>query len=191
MLHKKELPHNLLLNAKQKYSDTQLEYWTYEVSAKVHYSCHLFTIVCNDNDALSDYWEDITENIAINFQIDIEKEIERWNIYVVFLLENEVPKEIKYKIEQDKYCCRKLVEDCLKTSDFPDAYITQLIEDKIFSVRQNNKNKIMETTSINESVEKIIQTTDDKILPALEGFKSNKQISGFYKKFKGIESDEE
>lgn len=191
MLHKKELPHNLLLNAKQKYSDTQLEYWTYEVTAKASYFCHLFTIVCNDNKVLSDYWEDITENIAINFQIDIEKEIERWNIYLVFLLENEVPKEIKYKIEQDKYCCRKLVEDCLKTKNFPDAYVEQLIHDKIFSVRQGNTNKITEVTSVSQSVEKIIQTADEKILPALDGFKSNKQIGEFYKKFKGTKSNEE
>lgn len=191
MLLKNELPQNLFLNNHKDYANRQLQYWTYQVNAKAPYLCHLFTLVCNDNDALNDYWENLTENIAINFQIDIEKEIERWNIYVVFLLENEVPKEIKYKIEQDKYCCRKLVEDCLKTSDFPDAYITKLIQDKIFSVRQANNYKIKGTTSINQSVEKIIQTANDKILPALEGFKSNKQIGGFYKKFKGIESDEE
>lgn len=191
MLHKNVLPKNLFLNNQKDYENRQLEYWTYQVDAKAPYLCHLFTLVCNDNAALNDCWEDITENIAINFQIDIEKEIERWNIYLVFLLENEVPKEIKYKIEQDKYCCRKLVEDCLKINDFSDAYIGQVIQDKIFSVRQVNNNKIMETTSFNQSVEKIIQTADDKILPALEGFKSNNQIGAFYNKFKGIEKNGE
>lgn len=191
MLLKNELPQNLFLDNQKDYANRQLQYWTYQVDAKTPYLCHLFTLVCNDNDALNDSWENLTENIAINFQIDIEKEIERWNIYLVFLLENEVPKEIKYKIEQDKYCCRKLVEDSLKTNDFPDAYIAQLIQNKIFSVRQVNTNKITETNSVIQSVEKIIQTADDKILPALAGFKSNKQIGGFYKKFKGYESDEE
>lgn len=134
MLHKKELPRNLLLNGKREYADMQLEYWTYDVDARAPYSCHLFTMVCDDNAALNDCWEDITENISINFQVNLEKEIERWNIYLLFLLENEVPKEIKYKIEQDKYCCRKLVEDNLKTNDFSEEYISELTNEKIFSI---------------------------------------------------------
>ena len=184
MLHKNELPQNLLRNSKKEYADRQLEYWTYDVDAKAPYSCHLFTIAYSDNSALSDYWEDLTENIAINFQINLEREIERWNIYLIFLLENEVPKEIKYKVEQDKYCCRKLVEDCLKTKEFSGDYIMQLIQDKIFSVRQVNNDRMIESTSVSKSAETIIQATDDKILPALEGFKSNKQIGAFYSKFK-------
>ena len=191
MLNKKELPQNLLLNAQKEYADRQIEYWTYDVEAKAPYSCHMFTIVCNNNTALSDCWEDLTENIAINFQIDLEREIERWNIYLLFLLENEVPKEIKYKVEQDKYCCRKLVEDCLKTKEFSDVYIRQLIQDKIFSVRQINSEKMIGSTSVSKSIETIIRATDDKILPALDGFKSNKQIGAFYSKFKGSNNGEQ
>ncbi len=190
MLHRKELPKNLVLNAKKQYADRQLEYWTYEVDTQARYSCHLFTIVCNGNAALNDYWEDLTENIAINFQINLEREIERWNIYLIFLLENEVPKEIKYKVEQDKYCCRKLVEDCLKKNEFSEVYIQQLIQDKIFSVRQINNDKMIDPTSISKSIETIIRATDDKILSALEGFKSNKQIGPFYSKFKGNNNGE-
>ncbi|WP_217607184.1 ABC-three component system middle component 1 [Chitinophaga sp. GbtcB8] len=190
MLHKKEFPQNFLLNAKNEYADRQFEYWTYEVDARAPYSCHLFTIVCNGNAALSDCWEDLTENIAINFQINLEREIERWNIYLLFLLENEVPKEIKYKVEQDKYCCRKLVEDNLKTSEFSEAYISQLIQDKIFSVRQINSDKTMEGLSISRSVETIIQAANGNILPALKDFKSNKHISPFYLKFKGLNNGE-
>ncbi len=185
MPHKMELPQNLLQNSKNNYSEKQLEYWIFELDAKVPYSCHLFTIVCNDNATLSDCWEDLTENIAINFQINLEREIERWNIYLIFLLENEVPKEIKYKVEQDKYCCRKLVEDNLKTKEFSDVYIQQLIQDKIFSVRQINNDKLIESTSVSKSVETIIREADDKILQALDGFKSNKQIGAFYSKLKG------
>lgn len=188
MLHKNELPPNLFPTDKNEYSDRQLEYWTYEVDSKTPYSCHLFTIVCNDNAALSDCWEDLTENIAINFQINLEKEIERWNIYLLFLLENEVPKEIKYKVEQDKYSCRKLVEDNLKTKEFSEVYVRQLIQDKIFSVRDID-NKQSASTSNEKNVEAIIRSADDKILPALEGFKSNKQIGIFYSKFKGTNNE--
>ena len=189
MLYKKEFIQNLLLNANKNYTDRQLEYWTYEVDAKAPYSCHLFTMVCNDNAILNDYWEDLTENIAVNFQINLEREIDRWNIYLIFLLENEVPKEIKYKIEQDKYCCRKLVEDNLKTNEFNEALIKQLIQDKIFAVRHIHNESVVNSPSIEKNVETIIKLTDDKILPALEGFKSNKQIGPFYLKFKGAHNE--
>jgi hypothetical protein len=190
MPHKMELPKNLLQNSKNDYAGRQFQYWIYEVDAKAKYTCHLFTLVCNDNDALDAYWEDLTENIAINFQINLDKEIERWNIYLLFLLENEVPKEIKYKIEQDKYSCRKLVEDDLKTREFSDIYIAQLIQDKIFSVREINSDSMKDPALISKSVESIIEVTDSKILLALDGFKSNKQIGIFYSKFKGLNNGE-
>lgn len=189
MLYKQETLQNLLLNSNKDYTEKQLNYWTYQVDAKAPYLCHLFTLACNDNAILSEYWEDLTENIAINFQINLEKEIDRWNIYLIFLLENEVPKEIKYKVEQDKYCCRKLVEDSLKTTEFNDAFIERLIHDKIFSVRHINTGSVANSASADESVESIIKSTDDKILPALAGFKSNKLIGPFYSKFKGTHNE--
>lgn len=185
MPRKMELPKNLLQHSIKDYTGRQFQYWIYEVDAKAKYNCHLFTLVCDSNDALNDYWEDLTENIAVNFQINLEKEIERWNIYLLFLLENEVLKEIKYKVEQDKYSCRKLVEDGLKRKEFSDVYIRQLIQDKIFAVRQFNSEKIIQFTSTRKSVETIIRATDNNIFSALEGFKSNNKIGGFYSKFKG------
>lgn len=190
MPRKKEFPKELLRNAKKNYADRQLEYWIYEVDAKAKYSCHLFTLVCNDNDSLNDYWEDLTENIAINFQINLEEEIERWNIYLLFLLENEVPKEIKYKIEQDKYCCRKLVEDNLKTNDFSEEYISELTNKKIFSIHSVSNEANMSVPLIDRNIETIIREANNNILTALEGFKSNKQIGVFYSKFKGPSNEE-
>ncbi|MDM1038372.1 ABC-three component system middle component 1 [Myroides odoratimimus] len=185
MLRNLELPENLLHNAKKDYAERQLEYWIYGVDTKVPYTCHLFTLACSNNEDLNDYWEDLTENIAINFQINLEKEIERWNIYLLFLLENEVPKEIKYKIEQDKYCCRKLVEDNLKTADFSEGYISQLIREKIFSIYTTEKEAVSSVSLMDKNIETIIKEADSNILTALEGFKSNKQITLFYSKYKG------
>ena len=186
MLHKRNLPPNLLSNAKNDYAKRQLEYWIYEVVAKAPYNCHLFTLICNDNEALNDYWEDLTENIAINFQINIENEIERWNVYLLFLLENEVPKEIKYKVEQDKYCCRKLVEDNLKITNFSEDYISGLITEKVFSIHTAKKKDDGSVPhQIDKNIETIIKEADNNILRALKGFKSNKQIAPFFSKFKG------
>ncbi|HAF30875.1 MAG TPA: hypothetical protein DCG75_17695 [Bacteroidales bacterium] len=185
MLHKRDLPQNLLLNSMKDYTERQLEYWIYEVDAKAPYTCHLFTLVCNDNEILNDIWEDLTENIAINFQINLEKEIERWNIYLIFLLENEVPKEIKYKVEQDKYCCRKLVEDNLKKTNFSDDVISGLIKEKIFSIHMETNKASANVPTVDKKIEAIIKEADGNILTALKGFRSNQQIAPFYSKFKG------
>jgi len=187
MLRNLELPENLLQDAKKDYAERQLEYWAYVIDAEVPYTCHLFTLACSTNDALKDYWEDLTENIAINFQTNLEKEIERWNIYLLFLLENEVPKEIKYKIEQDKYCCRKLVEDNLKTFDFSEDYISQLIREKVFSIYTTTKEAASSVHTIDKNIITIIKKADTNILAALKGFKSNKQITPFYSKYKGYD----
>lgn len=185
MLRNQELPENLLQNANKDYTERQLEYWAYRVDTEVPYTCHLFILACSNNNALNDYWEDLTENIAINFQTNLEKEIERWNIYLLFLLENEVPKEIKYKIEQDKYCCRKLVEDNLKTVDFSEDYISQLIREKVFSIYTTKNEATSSVSLIDKNIETIIKEADINILTALKGFKSNKQITPFYSKYKG------
>ncbi len=188
MLHKRDLPQNLLLTAKKDYTDRQLEYWIYDMDAKTPYSCHLFTIVCNDYLVLNDIWEDLTENIAINFQINLQEEIERWNIYLLFLLENEVPKEIKYKVEQDKYSCRKLVEDNLKKTIFSEDDISRLIREKIFTVHAETKKASESVPAVDKKIETIIKEADGNILKALKGFKSNQQIASFYSKFKGNEN---
>jgi hypothetical protein len=184
MLTKSELPKDLLQNSKKEYVGKQLDYWTYKVPTRVPYNCHLFTLVCLESKELDECWEDLTENIAVNFQINLNSEVERWNIYLLLLFEKEVSKEIKYKIEQDKYCCRKLVEDNLKTSDFSEKYVSRLIEEKIFSLHMETSKIDVPTTLVEKTIEAIIEESNHNILQALAEFKNNNQIGPFYKKFK-------
>lgn len=64
------------------------------------------------NQDLEKYWEAISNSIAAIYQsvlVKKEDEFERWNIYVVFLSKENVEKELKFKIENDKFSSRKIV----------------------------------------------------------------------------------
>jgi hypothetical protein len=55
-------------------------------------------------------WNNIVSAISMIYQANIDVEFEKWNLYIIFICSNIVPKELKAKIENDKYSSRKIVE---------------------------------------------------------------------------------
>ena len=87
----------------------------------------------NDNDLYAN-WKEINNIIAAYFQSNLKKSIEIWNIYLFFFVENEVKKEIRYEIEQDKYCSRKIIID--SNNDWlEEEKQLELINNKLFSLK--------------------------------------------------------
>lgn len=79
-----------------------------------NYSIYIFSIQLQGEKALIDIKNDLRDYLAIYFQSQtLEKDIERWNIYQVFFVEESISKDIKQQIEQDKFATRKLVFDNL------------------------------------------------------------------------------
>ena len=79
------------------------------------YNIFIFSIYCNEQDDVTSSYEDLRDYIALYFQSQIlEKNVERWNLYIYFLVGSSVDSELKFTIEQDKYSSRKIVKDCLK-----------------------------------------------------------------------------
>ena len=66
---------------------------------------------------IENYYETITASIAIDFQANLEKAIEKWNIYLVFECRESIDWKIRLKVEQDKYAVRKVVWDDLKEEE--------------------------------------------------------------------------
>lgn len=56
-------------------------------------------------------WKKINNIIATYFQSNLNKNVEKWNIYLFFFVVDKVSRDVKYKIEQDKYCSRKIIID--------------------------------------------------------------------------------
>lgn len=77
------------------------------------YNIYIFQVIIENQIELEKYYETITAAIATEFQADLEKAIERWNIYLVFECKESIDWKIRLKVEQDKYAVRKVVWDNL------------------------------------------------------------------------------
>ena len=105
----------------------------------------------------------------------LDKEIELWNIYILFFTDKPVTSELKYKIEHDHYCARKIVFDYL---DFPMGIspedIQKVIYDKLFNLN-------VELFNEDESVLSKIEEEVKNINPKLIDLESIDKIMASYK----------
>ena len=119
-----------------------------EATANINFSCwekvqqdfklYLFTLLVEDGGEIADSWETITNNIASDFQASLDKKVEIWNIYVVFISKTRIKKELKYQIEQNKYSSRKLVFDGFDDQEWnellPEEATASYLDNKLFSL---------------------------------------------------------
>lgn len=99
-----------------------------------HFKLYIFTLLMEDGSEIADSWETINNNIASDFQSTLDKNVEIWNIYIVFISKKRIQKELKYQIEQNKYSSRKLVFD-----GFEDAEWNNLLTDEATASYLDNK----------------------------------------------------
>jgi hypothetical protein len=84
------------------------------------YNIYIFQVIIESESELEKYYDTIAAAIATEFQINLEKTIEKWNIYLVFECKKKISEELKGKIEQDKYSTRKMVWDSLNEKELGD-----------------------------------------------------------------------
>lgn len=77
-------------------------------------SCFSFQI--DSEEALEESWQNITNEIAVNYIAHLEDSFSKWNCYIVFICSPAISKELKYKIENNKFALRKIVIDGLESS---------------------------------------------------------------------------
>ncbi|MCT4613568.1 MAG: hypothetical protein N4A49_01685 [Marinifilaceae bacterium] len=76
------------------------------------YNIYVFVIQLKGESELMKIKDDLRDCLAIYFQSQtLDKDVERWNIYQVFFVEEQISKDLKLQIEQDKFATRKLVFD--------------------------------------------------------------------------------
>jgi hypothetical protein len=67
-----------------------------------------------DNPTLNDSWKRFSNMVAANYQTTehmSDSEFDRWNFYIIYISKDSVSKELKNKIENDKFSSRKIIED--------------------------------------------------------------------------------
>lgn len=94
----------------------------------------------------NDVWEKISKDIALRYQSRLETVFEKWNLYIIYITSDKTSKELKNKIENDKFSSRKIVED-----DY----------DKEFN--DNEANHLIVKHITNSDLKEIVLATKDKI----------------------------
>ncbi|NOU94895.1 hypothetical protein GC093_16940 [Paenibacillus sp. LMG 31456] len=138
MLYREEgIINNLISNSgKQIYEN--VDCW---IKQEELFKLYIFSVVITDVDTLKKRWLSIINDIAVNFQSTLEKTVEIWNIYVVFIIHNKVEKELKYLIEQNKFSSRKIVLDNIqnRNKNLKKDHIQSIISSKLFNLSFNAK----------------------------------------------------
>lgn len=140
-------------------------------------SFFIFTSEFNTQEDIRNYYSEINEIIALEFQSRLDKNIERWNLYIFYFIRENIPQVMKQLVEQDKYATRKIVIEDL-TSNLDDSTIMQFINNKLFNLKIKTKNNNDQSTNkidgiigyrdseFSELINEIVKTKkEDKKIP--------------------------
>ncbi|MFB9052297.1 ABC-three component system middle component 1 [Formosa undariae] len=95
-----------------------------------------------------DNWRLVSEEIALKFQSKMDSKDDKWNLYIIYTFSDKVDKELKAKIENNKFSSRKIVVDS-QIDKLRDELINNLIIQHI-----TNTDLIDIVNKTDESVEK-------------------------------------
>lgn len=128
MLIKNNYAIELLKEGEQLELYKNIECW---INKKQNFNIYIFSVVVENEQELNNIWEDMISDIAVYFQAELKKDIERWNIYSVFFVNGKVSKKLKYEIEHDMYSSRKIVFTDMKKL-LMNRTIENIINKKLF-----------------------------------------------------------
>jgi hypothetical protein len=144
----------IIENIKKESGNNLFDLVECRVKTENQYNVYIFTLVLEDEEKLIANWKDICGEIAIYFQGELEKEIEIWNIYVLFLIGSSVNSQTRYSIEQNKYSSRKLVIENVNRP-LGIEKIEGIINEKLFNL---NVNLPSSQSSVSEPISKTLET---------------------------------
>jgi hypothetical protein len=76
-----------------------------------------------DDLACENVWKQINNEIAMNFQAKLENDLAAWNIYLSLVTPSPVDRDLKYKIENDRFALRKIVFSTFEAEIEADAHV--------------------------------------------------------------------
>lgn len=90
-----------------------------------------FIAIFPNSDPQPDAWLEITSLIAVNFQASLTNDFATWNIYLALVFPQPISRQLKYKIESNRFALRKIVltlkEKCFETNE----KVLKTVEDMI------------------------------------------------------------
>lgn len=118
-----------------------------------NYNIYIFSIQLKNEEELLKIKDDLRDYLAIFFQSQtLEKDVERWNIYQVFFMQEPISLDVKLEIEQDKFATRKLIFDDVQMV-LSDQEVEEKIYAEIFDFSINKKIPITDSLLDNLDIE--------------------------------------
>lgn len=110
---------------------------------------NVFFLLANKKN-IENQWKVFANTIAANFQnqeyMSKNKDFEKWNFYIIYVSTEKLSKELKNRIENDRFSSRKIVEDNY-TNEF----------------NSDEANKLIIKHITNTDLKDILSQTQDKI----------------------------
>lgn len=154
---------------KEKYRTCDFHFDSTDVNVKIS----VFFVLANSSTiAESESWKKISEEIAMKFQSQLETVYEKWNLYIIYVMNDIASKELKNQIENDKFSSRKIVEDSFD-KEFNDDEANRLIVKHITNsdlkgiVDNTREVTISEYIPKNENLWKLLER-DEKVIGVRE-----------------------
>ena len=157
---------------------TNVECW---IKKEENYNLYVFSALLENELDLEKLWTKLTNAIAVFFQGELEKEIEIWNIYILFLVKEKVSRDLKYRIEQDKYSTRKIVLDNIKDIDLSTSEnYSALVESRLF-VFNLTEGKGDSSDIDNKMLIDIIREQNQDLYDVILKYPNDKSVTQFIK----------
>jgi len=131
------------------------------------FQLYIFSALFQDANTLEKLWEPLNDDIAVDFQATLTLNVESWNIYIIYLVKESVNRDLKYKIEQDKFSCRKLVFDNFGEKKWRyflkhEMAVADFINDKLFKITIENQ-----APSDEENLDSILRKEHETLLQVI------------------------
>lgn len=70
---------------------------------------HVFFLKFKNGKELCQSWEKVSNAIAVYYQTKLESQFEVWNLYLFYVNDDTIDRDVKYRIENDTISSRKIV----------------------------------------------------------------------------------
>jgi len=137
-----------IISLEEKFNDTKFNYRSVVFGGTIP----VFFIYPKNEKILKEKWEEIANLIAVDFQARQTDEYQVWNIYLFYVMNNQVNKDLKYKIENDIFSSRKIIVDYTANED---SMIEEHIINRI-SVNFGKDEKLNNDFYPNETIESLL-----------------------------------
>jgi len=131
---------------------------TYHYKNEDRFQLNIFFIKADVN-IIKNEWKRFSKMVALNYQnaeYMSSSEFDRWNFYIVYLLKESIPKELKAQIENNKFSSRKIVEDSYD-KEFNDDEANRLIVKHITNTDLKEIVDATDQVSISEYIPKNLE----------------------------------